>query len=45
MENHKVLFICGDFNLDILNPTKHKLIDEFIDGMFSMSLYPPNQAE
>lgn len=40
VRNKKVMFICGDFNLDLLNPTKHKQTDEFIDTMFSMSLFP-----
>lgn len=38
--NQKVIFICGDFNIDLLNPTKHKMTDEFINTMYSMSLYP-----
>ena len=36
----KTLFICGDFNIDLLNPTKLKIIDDFLDTMYSMSLYP-----
>ncbi|XDV33591.1 hypothetical protein PO909_003956 [Leuciscus waleckii] len=38
--DQKAVFICGDFNIDLLNPNKHKLTDEFIDLMFSMSLFP-----
>lgn len=38
--NQKVLFICGDFNIDLLNPTKLKAIDDFTDTMYSLSLYP-----
>ena len=38
--NQKVVFICGDFNIDLLNPNKHKMTDEFINTMYSMSLYP-----
>jgi len=35
--NNKSLFICGDFNIDLLNPNKHKLTDELIERMHSMS--------
>lgn len=38
--NQKVIFICGDLNIDLLNPNKHKATDEFINTMYSMSLYP-----
>ena len=38
--NQKVVFICGDFNIDLLNPNKHKMTNEFINTMYSMSLYP-----
>ena len=36
----KVAYICGDYNLDLLNPHKYSGIDEFIAVMYSMSLYP-----
>uniref|UniRef100_A0A672FVC1 Reverse transcriptase domain-containing protein n=1 Tax=Salarias fasciatus TaxID=181472 RepID=A0A672FVC1_SALFA len=38
--NQKTLFICGDFNIDLLNPTKQNNIEDFIDTMYSLSLYP-----
>uniref|UniRef100_A0A669B1C7 Reverse transcriptase domain-containing protein n=1 Tax=Oreochromis niloticus TaxID=8128 RepID=A0A669B1C7_ORENI len=38
--NQKLLFICGDFNIDLLNPTRLKAIDDFTDTMYSLSLYP-----
>lgn len=38
--NQKTLFICGDFNIDLLNPTKQNNIDDFIDTIYSLSLYP-----
>jgi len=38
--NNKSFFICGDFNTDLLNPNKHKLTDELIERMHSMSLIP-----
>ena len=36
----KVAYICGDFNIDLLNPKNNILIDEFTATMYSMSLYP-----
>ena len=38
--NQKVMFICGDFNIDLLNPNKHKMTEEFINALYSLSLYP-----
>ena len=38
--NQKVMFICGDFNIDLLNPNKHKMTDDFINPLYSLSLYP-----
>ena len=38
--NQKNIFICGDFNIDLLNPTKLKNVDDFTDTMYSLSLYP-----
>lgn len=38
--SHKTMFICEDFNNDLLNPNNHKITDEFIHTMYSMSLYP-----
>ncbi len=37
---HRVMFNCGDFNIHLLNPNKHKMTDEFINAMYSMGLYP-----
>lgn len=39
-KSHKTIFICGDFNIDLLNPNKHKMTDDFINTVYSMSLYP-----
>lgn len=36
----KVAFVCGDFNIDLLNPNKQLRIDEFTETMYSMGLYP-----
>lgn len=38
--NQKLILVRGDFNLDLLNPVKHKATYEFIDAMFSMNLFP-----
>jgi len=32
------MFICGDFNIDLLNPHNHKRTEDFINTVFS--LYP-----
>lgn len=34
--NHKVMFIGGDINIDLLNPNKHKKTEEFISTLFSL---------
>lgn len=39
-KTQKVTFICGDFNIDLLNPNKHRMTDEFINTMYGLSLYP-----
>ena len=39
-QNNKVVFICGDFNIDLINPYKHNTTDDFISSMYSMSLFP-----
>lgn len=36
----KVMFLCGDFNVDLLNPKKHRATEDFINTIYSMSLYP-----
>ena len=37
---NKVVFVCGDFNIDLLNPSNHTAVDAFIDTMYRMSLFP-----
>lgn len=37
---HKKVFICGDFNIDLLNPNKHITTEEFINTMYCMNLFP-----
>ena len=34
--NHKTMFICGDYNIDLLNPNKHRMTDEFINTLVSV---------
>ncbi|XP_042076683.1 uncharacterized protein LOC106633234 [Haplochromis burtoni] len=38
--NQKRMFICGDFNIDLLNPNHNKSTEEFIDSMYSIGLFP-----
>lgn len=38
--NQKPSFICDDFNIDLLNPDKLKSSYDFVDKMYSLSLYP-----
>lgn len=38
--SNKVMFLCGDYNIDLLNPNKRTDIDEFIDVLYSCSLFP-----
>lgn len=33
LRNHKTVFICGDFNIDSLNPNKHKMTNDFINTL------------
>lgn len=39
-KSNKAVFICGDFNINLLNPNKVKSIDDFLDTMYRMSLFP-----
>lgn len=38
--NQKLMFTCGDFNVDMLRGNKNKMADELIETMFSITLYP-----
>ena len=40
IKGNKDIFISGDYNIDLLNPYKIKAIDDFIDNMYSLSLFP-----
>lgn len=37
--SHITVFICRDFNIDLLNPNKHKVKGNFINTMYSMTLF------
>ena len=37
---NKVVVFCGDFNIDLLNPSNYSAIDTFINTMYSVSLFP-----
>lgn len=37
--NNKAIFICGDVNINLFNPNKHNTTDEFINTMYSLSLF------
>ncbi len=39
-KSNKMTFICGDFNIDLLNPNKYKMIDKFLNTIYSMNLFP-----
>lgn len=39
-KSNKTVYIRGDFNIDLLNPHKLKTIDDFINTMYSLSLFP-----
>lgn len=32
-KSNKIVYICGDFNIDLLNPQRHKIIHDFINTM------------
>ena len=36
----KTIFICGDFNLDILKHNSDHAVKHFLDTMYSLGLYP-----
>ena len=40
ISNNNDTFICGYFNIDILNKNKLLLIDNFIDLFYQFSFYP-----
>lgn len=40
LNDKKVQIVCGDFNIDLLNPNGHKRTTDFIHTMYSNSLFP-----
>ena len=40
MHKDKVIFVCGDFNIDLMKSNEHIKNKEFVDNMFSLSFYP-----
>lgn len=40
LNDNKVVFVCGDFSIDLLNPNGHKKTLDFINTMFSINLHP-----
>lgn len=34
------MFIDGDFNIDLLNPSKHRKTEDCINTLYSLSMYP-----
>ena len=37
---NKLLIVMGDFNLNLLNYDSNKVVDDFVNDVFSNSLYP-----
>lgn len=40
LNEKKIFIMCGDFNIDLLNISKHKATSDFLDGLYSRGLYP-----
>ena len=40
ISNSKTCYLCVDLNIDLLNHDKHRKTKEFIDALFSLSMYP-----
>lgn len=40
INNKKTVFVCGDVNIDLFNPLENNPTTEFINTMYSMTLYP-----
>ena len=38
--HNKTIFLCGDFNIDILKQDRHLSTKHFIDIIYSLGLYP-----
>ena len=40
ISNSKTCYLCGDLNIGLLNHDKHRKTKEFIDALYSLSMYP-----
>ena len=40
VESIKTIFVCGDFNIDLLKHETHNNTKHFLDTMYSLGLYP-----
>lgn len=40
LNESKTYRICGDFNIDLLNASKHNITSDFLDSFYSRGLYP-----
>lgn len=40
INNKKMVLVCGDLNIDLLNSQEHNTTTEFINSIYSTSLYP-----
>ena len=40
LTTHNTVFLCGDYNIDILKHKSHQGITVFLDTMYSMGTYP-----
>ena len=39
-KRHKTIYVCGDFNVDLLQYDKHRDTNNFIDQLYSLGLHP-----
>ncbi len=39
MNDNKMLCVCRDWNVDLLNPSEHKNTTDYIDTMYSLGLF------
>ena len=40
-KRNKTIYVCGDFNVDLLQYDKHRDTNNFIDQLYSLGLHPP----
>ena len=39
-KRNKTIYVCGDFNVDLLQYDKHRDTNNFIDQLYSLGLHP-----